>query len=95
MTAERPPTLIVRVRDIDGELMLDSQCMSLLFGVPLDAIQALPRTAGASPIPTEWIRRGRRRAKEARAHTHSDAMLESLRYWAEKDHGATLAVVHE
>jgi hypothetical protein len=89
------PTLIVRITEHGGEPMLDAIAMSLLFGVELADIHALPGLPGGSPIPREWIQRGRRRAAEARAHTGSSGLLDSRGYWARKDHGAELAVVYE
>jgi hypothetical protein len=92
MTAQ---PITVRIAEHDGEAMLDAQCMALLFGVELADIHALPSVNGATPLPKEWIRRGRRRAREAQAHTGSDAMLDGLRYWAARDHGAELTVVYD
>ena len=88
-------TYTVCVKTIDGEQMLDPQGMALLFGVEADAVRAMPVKNGAMAIPREWIKRGRRRAKEVLAHTGSDAMLDSLHYWAAKDYGATLKVIYE
>ncbi|UUO03858.1 hypothetical protein M4D79_14150 [Mycolicibacterium novocastrense] len=88
-------TITVRIAEINAEPMLDSQCMSLLFGVPVSDVKALPFVNGHSRIPREWIKRGQRRAGEAKAHTGSDALLDSLRYWARKDHDARLEVVYE
>lgn len=78
-----------------GEPMLDGSAMALLFGVEVEAVRALPMVDGASRIPREWVKRGRRRAGEAKAHTGSDELLENLRYWAHKDHGAELEVVYK
>lgn len=89
------PTITITVKDVDGEPMLDSQCMALLFGVEVAAVNALPFRDGQSAIPSMWIKRGRRRTREAQAHTGSTAMLDALEYWAAKDHGALLTVVYE
>jgi hypothetical protein len=88
-------TITVHVTDVNGEPMIDSTGPALMFGVATADVSALPMTNGTSPIPREWIKRGRRRAGEAKAHTGSDAMLDSLRYWAHKDHGAELEVVYQ
>jgi hypothetical protein len=88
-------TITVHFTEINGEPMLDSAAMALLFGVELEAVRALPMTNGTSPIPREWIKRGRRRASEAKAHTGSHALLDSLRYWARRDHGAEVEVVYQ
>jgi hypothetical protein len=87
--------ITVHFTEINGEPMLDSAAMALLFGVEAEAVHDLPMTNGTSPIPREWVRRGKRRAKEAMAHTGSDALLDSLRYWARKDHSADLEVVYQ
>lgn len=87
--------ITVTLRHVEAEPMLDAHAMSLLFGVDVTAVRALPFTNGASPIPREWVKRGRRRAREAMAHTGSSAMLDALEYWAHKDHGAALEVVYE
>lgn len=86
-------TLTVTVRQIDGEPMLDAQCMSLAFGVDIAEIKALPIVDGQMRIPREWARRGKQRAKEAMAHG-SDGMLNCLRYWARRDHDAELQVMY-
>lgn len=89
------PTITVTVRDTAGEPLLDGQGMSLLFGVPLADIHALPPVGGGSPIPREWVKRGRRRAREAMARTGSDNVLDVLDYWADKEHGTSVTVVYE
>ena len=88
-------THTVVVKTIGGEPMLDPQGMALLFGVEADAVRALPIKARAMAIPSEWIKRGKRRTKEVLAHTGSNAFLDCLHYWAAKDYGATLKVVYE
>lgn len=88
-------TITITVADVDGEPMLDSAALALLFGVELDAVRGLPVKDGVSAIPNMWVKRGRRRSREAMAHTGSDAMLDGLRYWARKDHGAELEVIYQ
>ncbi|WP_137149466.1 hypothetical protein [Mycolicibacterium sp. CR10] len=88
-------TITTRIKNVDAEPMLDTEAMALIFGVDPAAVLALPTVDGTSRIPREWVRRGRRRAKEAQAHTGSDFILDALHYWARKDHGATLEVVYE
>ena len=75
------------------EPMLDLTAVSLLFGVAVADFEALPRQENSVRIPSEWTRRGRQRAREAMAHTGSDSIIDSLRYWARKDHGEVLDVV--
>lgn len=87
--------ITITVRDIGSDLMLDAQALALAFGVEVAAVRALPIVNGTSRIPREWARRGKRRAREAMAHTGSTALLDALRYWARQDHGAELRVVYE
>ncbi|CAM3108744.1 hypothetical protein BST27_18560 [Mycobacterium intermedium] len=87
--------IVVRVRQVDGDLSLDSQALALAFGVDVAAVSALPVVDGASRIPREWARRGKRRAKEAAAHLNSEDLLDILAFWARQDHNAELQVVFE
>ncbi|BDB44554.1 MULTISPECIES: hypothetical protein [Mycobacterium] len=87
-------TITIRVREIDGEPVLDAAAVELLFGVEQAAFTALPLIDGRVRLPREWVRRGKRRAREAMAHTGSDTMTDCLRYWARKDHNAELQVVY-
>jgi hypothetical protein len=87
-------TITVEIRDVDTEPMLDAQSMALLFGVSINDVHVLPMKDGTSPIPREWVRRGKRRANEAQAHTGSDFILDILQYWAHRDHNANLEVVY-
>jgi hypothetical protein len=80
-----PLTLVVTD---DGGVQLDAAAMSLLTGCPADEIGRL------STQGDKWMRRGRQRSNEAQAHTNSTAMLDGLRYWAHKDHGADLVVTY-
>jgi len=45
-------------------------------------------------MPDTWVRAGKRRALEAVAHTGVDGLLPTLTYWAAKDRGAQLEIVH-
>lgn len=44
-------TLTVTLTDVDGEPMLDSEAMALLFGVRTEDVRALPTVNGVSTIP--------------------------------------------
>lgn len=88
-------TITITIAKVDTEPMLDAQAMALLFGVDVAMVNALPISEGTSPIPREWIRRGRQRSKEAAAHTGSDFILDVLQFWAQRDHGADLEVVYQ
>ncbi|BBZ60139.1 hypothetical protein [Mycolicibacterium monacense] len=87
-------TLTVTLTDVDGEPMLDSEAMALLFGVRTEDVRALPTVNGVSTIPREWVKRGRQRTREAMAHTGSDFIIDGLRYWARRDHNAELEVIY-
>lgn len=88
-------TVTVTVAELGDEPMLDDQAMMLLFGVDPAAIRALPVVDGAPRIPREWVKRGRRRTREAQAATGCTDLLDVLRYWADRDHGAALEVVYQ
>ncbi|ORM29237.1 hypothetical protein [Williamsia sp. 1135] len=75
---------------VDGEPFLSTDALSLLLGVDEGLIaerfkQTDPSTsAGVMLLPEAWMKQGRRRAREAMAHTGSNDMLSALRYWARK-----------
>ncbi|MDQ1250374.1 MAG: hypothetical protein QG597_4753 [Actinomycetota bacterium] len=84
----------VRITGIDGDdPMMDSAGMQLLYGVTADEIRALFGPFGTGAIPPEWIKRSRRRHKEAAAATGSEDLDDALTYWARKDHNAELDLV--
>lgn len=85
-------TYTVRITGMDSEPMMDCAGMVLLYGVTEAEIRALIATTTA-PIPPEWIKRSRRRHKEAAAVTGSTDLDDTLAYWARKDHGAELDLV--
>lgn len=84
----------ITINELDGEPMLDAAGMALMFGVTAADVQALKFFNGASRIPDEWVRRGRRRTREAAAHIGSSDFHDVLAYWAQRDHNAELRVVH-
>jgi hypothetical protein len=91
-------TISLTVKLVDGDQLLNADALALLFGVDAALIKAYGRnniTDGHVTFPPEWIKRGKRRAREALAHNGSNAMLDSLQYWARKDHGAELRVLYE
>jgi hypothetical protein len=76
-------------KTINGEPMLSTAGISLLMGI--DERFADGYLKRDPVIPAEWIKSGRRRSAEYRAHTGRADMLGSLAYWADKDHpGATI-----
>jgi hypothetical protein len=77
-------------RVVDGEPMISVGGMSLLFGVPTAEVEQLGVEHGTAHLPDDWVRRGKRRAKEAKRWGASDAMLDALAYWATKDLDARL-----
>ncbi|BCI85264.1 hypothetical protein NIIDMKKI_04700 [Mycobacterium kansasii] len=56
--------IVVTIKEIGGEPMLDMQALALLFGVGVAAVEALPIINGHIRIPREWARRGKRRARK-------------------------------
>lgn len=87
-------TYVITITEHAGEPMLDAAAMALMFGVTLSDVKALEFFNGASRIPDEWIRQGRRRTREAAAHIGSNDFHDVLAYWAQRDHNAELKVIH-
>lgn len=77
-------------RVIGGEPMIGPAGMSLLFGVTEAEAKQLRVDHGATHLPADWIKRGRRRAKEAKRWGADESMLGALEYWAAKDLGAQI-----
>lgn len=83
-------------RNIEGEPMMSPAALALLFGVDAKTISdhmsaQLPvGGAGAVSCPAMWVKRGRRRSKEAAAATGSNDVFDILAYWAERDLGAVI-----
>lgn len=75
---------------IDGEMMIGPAGMSLLFGVTEAEAIELRVEHGTTHLPADWIKRGKRRAKEAKRWGADDSMLGALDYWAAKDLDAQL-----
>ncbi|OZF00551.1 hypothetical protein [Rhodococcoides fascians] len=77
-------------KDIDGEPMISTAGMALLFGVSEELCRAeLQRQSdngceGFIP-PGEWIRNGKRRAAEYRAETGRNDAEGALSYWAARE----------
>jgi hypothetical protein len=65
------------VRMIDGTGLVNADAMALLIGISADEINALyAEHAGAYvPVPDHWLQQGRRRSREAQAHTGADDMV--------------------
>ncbi|MEB3034777.1 hypothetical protein [[Mycobacterium] nativiensis] len=82
-------------RNVNGEPMMSTDAMALLFGVPAETVAshlgaALADTTGLTAVamPPEWLRAGRRRTSEAAAATGSRELFAILAYWARRDLGA-------
>ena len=78
------------VKDIDGEPMISTAGMALMFGVDEELCRAEIRrqeAMGAKGFlpPGEWIRNGRRRAAEYRAHTGRNDAAGALEFWAARE----------
>ncbi|WP_406816191.1 hypothetical protein [Mycobacterium sp. M23085] len=98
MSDNTPLSMKLTIKVVNGEPLIDATALSLLFGVGEELVTALSArdtTNGYTTFPPEWIRNGRRRAREAFAHTKSNDMVSSLTYWARKDRGAELQLVYE
>lgn len=82
--------MIVLTELVNGEPMVSSDGMALLFGVSPELVRAhsAKSTLGSqTPIPDAWVKAGRRRAREAMAATGRDDMCSALAYWARRDLG--------
>jgi hypothetical protein len=82
--------MIVLTELVNGEPMVSSDGMALLFGVSVELVRAHSAKASygdRTPIPEAWIKAGRRRAREAMAASGRDDMCSALAYWAQKDLG--------
>lgn len=88
-------TYTITVTMINGEPMLDSAALALMFGVDPEAVRGLPVHGAVSTIPTAWIQQGRRRTREAAARVGSTAFDAVLGYWARRDHDAELEVIYQ
>lgn len=85
-------TYTIEIRTVCGEPMLDARAVALLVGVRPEDVTALPVVNGAMRLPRHWLQQGRRRTREAAAHTGSSAFEDVLSYWARRDHNAELEV---
>lgn len=79
-------------KDVDGELMVSTAGMALLFGVSEELCAAEINRQEAMGCkgfvpPGEWLRNGRRRAAEHRAHTGSNDVESALEYWSTREDG--------
>lgn len=84
----------VTISEVAGEPTVCSSGLALMFGVAPTDVTALPVNGGQARIPREWLQRGRRRTREAAAHTGSASFEDVLCYWARQDHDAELRVVY-
>jgi hypothetical protein len=78
-----PIEYVVKFCDIDGELCIDNAGIRLLLGLSEEQAAAM---LNLTDMPAEWHQQGRRRSKEAAAHTGSEDLLDILEYWAAKDY---------
>lgn len=72
---------------VDGEPMLSTEGMSVLFGIPLDEIEAEIARQGRDSMvmPDVWLESGRARTEEYKRVTGGDDMLGALEFWAKRD----------
>lgn len=87
-------TRIELLRVTDGEPLLTATAMSLLLGVPVADLHNARRddTKGTMYLPNEWMKNGKRRTREAMAHTGDTDLISGLTYWAHQDHGASVEI---
>lgn len=87
-------TLTIRVANSVHGPLLPAEALSLLFGVAIDEIRAHMELSakGLTSMPPDWVRSGRRRAREAQAHNGYDDMVSVMQYWARKDFDADLVI---
>lgn len=88
-------TPIELARNINGEPMLSTAALALLFGIDADVVEHQMRTTmdrdkGTARFPAEWTKAGKRRGKEAAAATGSNDLFDILTYWARRDLGADI-----
>jgi hypothetical protein len=82
--------MIVLTELVNGEPMVSSDGMALLFGVSVELVRAHSAKnthGGRTPMPEAWIKAGRRRAREAMAATGHNDMCSALAYWTRRDLG--------
>ncbi|BBY19022.1 hypothetical protein [Mycolicibacterium litorale] len=74
-----------------GERLMSATAVALLMGVPVAEVEQVWDTSvGPACLPAEWIKAGKRRSAEARAHTGGTSAAIALAYWARKDFGAEI-----
>jgi hypothetical protein len=87
----------VTVTVVNGELLIDAAAMAVLCGVGEDLVSAHWRHSPSDAyvtFPPAWMRAGKRRAKEAVAHTGKDDLLSVLEYWV-RQAGSELEIVYD
>lgn len=90
------PTMLIT--EHNGVEVMSTDALSLLFGVPADAITAHMKSHiihDMTAFPAEWLKAGKRRVKEASASTGTNQLLEILEYWADRDLGAVLVPIND
>ena len=87
MTTDR--TITIRMRQLNGRPVIAAEGAALVFGIRADQIR--PGVA----FPRKWVKQGRRRSSEAKAHTGSSDLFRVMAYWAAKDHNAEIRFVYD
>ena len=72
---------------VDGEPMLSTEGMAVLFGIPLPEVEAEMQRQGTRTLamPESWLASGRARTEEYRRVTGGNDMLGALEFWAKRD----------
>ena len=92
MTDNPRPVIVIPMWDNGGEPIVGVEGMALLYGVPVDELRsrATPGDFDTTKLPLEIRKQGRRRTREAQAHTGIDSVQSALEYWADREHGADI-----
>jgi hypothetical protein len=89
-------TLVVHLTRRDNDITLPSELLAILLGVPLEECQHLePQsiTYGSyDAFPSKLAKDGKRRAREAYAHTGDENVWSAIGYWAAKEYGLTVKI---
>lgn len=86
--------IVVTIRWMDGEPLLDAEGMALLYGATADEIRSHMTSDDHDPtkLPLELRKQGRRRAREAMAHTSIDSVQSALEYWADREYDSDIQI---
>lgn len=84
-------TIIIRITEHNGEIMMSPEALALIFGASREQIQLA--AGGYYTIPGEMVKNGKRRTREAFAAVGDEDIWKAMEYWAAKDHDAAVEFV--